>query len=137
MESTTESTGLVAAAAAAAAAAAPPAPAPSSYGCKHYRRKCELLSPCCNSYYTCRLCHDEIKYDAVLDPKKNPHRVNRHAVTRVKCLVCKLEQPSQQNCSGCGVVMGEYFCSICNFFDDTARGQWHCEVCEATDLRDS
>jgi zinc finger-like protein len=28
-------------------------------GCKHYRRRCMLVAPCCDTPYVCRLCHDE------------------------------------------------------------------------------
>ena len=107
-----------------------PRPAPvAELGCAHYKRKCALLAPCCNTYFTCRFCHDAEKYEAVLDPKKL-HRVDRHAVTTIKCLACGRVQPSQQTCEGCGVCMGAYYCSICNFFDDdTSKGQWHCDEC--------
>jgi RING finger/CHY zinc finger protein 1 len=30
-----------------------------SYRCKHYKRKCEKMAPCCKKYYRCRLCHNE------------------------------------------------------------------------------
>ena len=40
------------------------APAPveggaDSGGCKHYRRKCDVLAPCCQRYFCCHMCHDE------------------------------------------------------------------------------
>lgn len=25
-------------------------------------------------------------------------------------------------CSGCGIVMGEYFCEVCRFYDDEVMG---------------
>ena len=28
-------------------------------GCRHYRRRCMLVAPCCDKPYVCRLCHDE------------------------------------------------------------------------------
>ena len=31
---------------------------PFSYGCKHYLRRCKIVSPCCNEIYSCRLCHN-------------------------------------------------------------------------------
>lgn len=30
------------------------------FGCKHYKRNCKLLAPCCNKLYTCIRCHDEL-----------------------------------------------------------------------------
>lgn len=29
-------------------------------GCKHYKRNCKLVTPCCNKLYTCIRCHDEV-----------------------------------------------------------------------------
>lgn len=28
-------------------------------GCKHYKRRCMLVAPCCDTPHVCRLCHDE------------------------------------------------------------------------------
>lgn len=28
-------------------------------GCSHYARKCKLYAACCDSYVSCRFCHDE------------------------------------------------------------------------------
>jgi iron-sulfur cluster repair protein YtfE (RIC family) len=37
-------------------------------GCKHYRRKCKLIAPCCGRAYVCRLCHDDAVQEAhILD----------------------------------------------------------------------
>ena len=88
-----------------------------------------MLAPCCNEYYTCRLCHDAVRFDAVLDPRKNPHKMDRHAVRTLKCLVCGEVQPAHQQCSSCGVTFGAYWCPVCNFADNTARGQFHCDGC--------
>lgn len=44
-------------AAASQAVLAPAAEVP--LGCKHYKRKCKLIAPCCKQAFTCRLCHDE------------------------------------------------------------------------------
>ena len=104
------------------------------FGCEHYKRKCELLAPCCNEYYVCRVCHDDVKDDGEPDIKK-AHKMDRAAVKTVRCLVCRLEQPSARVCAGlsCGIVLGEYFCSKCNLFDDTglteARALFHCDAC--------
>jgi hypothetical protein len=29
-------------------------------GCKHYKRGCKILADCCNKFFPCRLCHDDI-----------------------------------------------------------------------------
>jgi len=42
-------------------------------------------------------------------------------VLQVICSVCDTEQPAAQVCSNCGVNMGEYFCSICIFYDDDVK----------------
>jgi hypothetical protein len=39
-------------------------------------------------------------------------------MVQVICSLCSHEQDVQQVCENCGVCMGEYFCSICKFFDD-------------------
>lgn len=37
-------------------------------GCKHYRRKCKLIAPCCGRAFVCRLCHDDAVQEAhILD----------------------------------------------------------------------
>ena len=30
-------------------------------GCKHYRRRCKLVAPCCGEVFWCRHCHNEVK----------------------------------------------------------------------------
>lgn len=38
------------------------------HGCRHYRRRCKLISPCCGEVVWCRLCHDEAtKADPLID----------------------------------------------------------------------
>ena len=31
------------------------------HGCKHYRRRCKLVSPCCGEVFWCRHCHNDVK----------------------------------------------------------------------------
>ena len=40
------------------------------HGCKHYARRCRIISPCCSETFDCRLCHDEVKLDGARDVKK-------------------------------------------------------------------
>ncbi|KAF8015052.1 hypothetical protein BT93_H0750 [Corymbia citriodora subsp. variegata] len=65
-----------------------------------------------------------------LSNPKDYHELVRHDVKRVICSVCDTEQEAAQVCSKCGVIMGEYFCGICKFYDDeTEKRQFHCEQC--------
>ena len=50
----------------------------------------------------------------------------------VECGVCGLRQPVSQTCinTECGTCFGEYFCRICNFFDDDlSKEPFHCDGC--------
>ena len=31
------------------------------HGCKHYRRRCRMVAPCCGEVFWCRHCHNELK----------------------------------------------------------------------------
>ena len=31
------------------------------HGCKHYRRRCRMVAPCCGEVFWCRHCHNEVK----------------------------------------------------------------------------
>lgn len=99
-----------------------------TYGCEHYSRKCKLVSPCCDTVYTCRLCHDDEQFYPVFDPKQK-HKLDRFKVQEVVCINCNEKQPVSNNCNKCGITFGNYFCDICNLFDDTDKGQYHCDKC--------
>lgn len=88
-------------------------------GCKHYRRNCQIIAPCCNNKYSCRVCHDE----------QEDHRINRFDIKRIICLNCNNEQGVQKYCDFCDTSFGFYFCEICCFFDDTNKQQFHCDKC--------
>jgi len=48
----------------------------------------------------------------------------------VVCSQCQATQRVSKNCIECGNVFGEYFCAVCNFFDDdTSKRVFHCEGC--------
>ncbi|KAL5701432.1 RING-type E3 ubiquitin transferase [Ranunculus cassubicifolius] len=79
------------------------------HGCNHYKRRCKIRAPCCDTIFPCRHCHNE---------------------ATVICSVCDTEQQGARVCSQCGVNMGEYFCDICKFYDDDIeKGQFHCNDC--------
>ncbi|XP_011304250.1 RING finger and CHY zinc finger domain-containing protein 1 [Fopius arisanus] len=88
-------------------------------GCSHYRRKSQLVTPCCNKVYTCRFCHDE----------EETHTLNRKAITELVCISCRIRQPVGITCKYCGQRFGRYSCLKCNLFDDEDKGQFHCDAC--------
>lgn len=91
-----------------------------SRGCSHYTRNCALLAPCCNTFYTCRICHDDA----------SNHELNRHSVKHVKCLLCEEVQPVARECRKCGTLFAEYFCPTCRLYSDLERSPiFHCSDC--------
>ncbi|KAG8500974.1 hypothetical protein CXB51_003072 [Gossypium anomalum] len=99
------------------------------FGCSHYRRRCKIRAPCCDEIFDCRHCHNDAKNSIEIDPFDR-HEVPRHDIKRVICSLCDREQDVQQYCINCGVCMGKYFCSKCNFFDDdVSKKQYHCDEC--------
>ncbi|KAE8692502.1 PGPD14 isoform 3 [Hibiscus syriacus] len=99
------------------------------FGCSHYRRRCKIRAPCCNEIFDCRHCHNESKNSMEVD-LFHRHEVPRHDIKRVICSLCDMEQDVRQHCINCGVCMGKYFCSKCNFFDDDVlKNQYHCDEC--------
>ena len=97
--------------------------------CKHYQRHCSIITPCCNKKYACRLCHDEEEYENQMDYKKS-HQINRHAIEKIVCDNCNTEQPKSNECIKCKTIFGEYYCDICNFYDnDLSKGLFHCNKC--------
>merc|ERR1712223_1048212 len=52
------------------------------YFCKHYKRKCMFVTPCCNGLYRCRFCHDEAE----------DHTLTREDVVTIECCDCKHRQ---------------------------------------------
>ncbi|KAL2515948.1 zinc ion binding [Forsythia ovata] len=92
-----------------------------AFGCKHYKRNCKILTPCCNKLYTCIRCHDD----------ETDHSVDRKAIMKMMCMKCLVLQPIAPKCStlSCdGFSMGRYYCRICKLFDDD-RQIYHCPYC--------
>ena len=97
--------------------------------CEHYKRNCSIISPCCDKQYNCRLCHDINEYDNNSDPKKM-HKINRFEIKEIVCNICKIRQNISNKCINCNIKFGEYYCSICNYFDDDiSKKQFHCDKC--------
>lgn len=84
--------------------------------------RCQLLSPCCERWVGCRLCHDE--------DETCLQKLDRKKVNNLKCVICGTIQPVSGTCTGCGVSFGRYSCLICRHFDDDiSKQQYHCEGC--------
>ena len=89
--------------------------------CGHYIRGCQFVSPCCGNIVRCRICHD----DNYLD-----HELNRYKVNEIVCNKCSLHQIVSNNCIGCGIEFGKYFCNHCRLYECNAnRNIYHCDKC--------
>ena len=88
-------------------------------GCKHYARKVRLVAACCGAAHVCRFCHDE----------SEDHTIDRYATKEMICMRCSARQPSAKECRECGDVVARYFCSVCNFWDDSGNDVYHCPFC--------
>lgn len=88
-------------------------------GCRHYKRRCQIVAPCCNQAFTCRFCHDDA----------SDHTVNRYAVKEMICTECSTRQPVNDKCVNCSTVMAKYHCRVCNLFDNSSVAIYHCPFC--------
>ncbi|XP_074343999.1 zinc finger protein BRUTUS-like At1g74770 [Apium graveolens] len=96
-------------------------PEKQTYGCKHYKRNCKLVSSCCDTLYTCYKCHDKVA----------DHFMDRKSTTKMMCMRCLIIQPVGPTCStpSCNnLSMASYYCKICKLFDDE-RQIYHCPYC--------
>jgi zinc finger-like protein len=58
------------------------------------------------------------------------HTIDRYATREMVCMACSARQPSAKECRECGVTVARYFCSVCNFWDDSEdRDVYHCPFC--------
>lgn len=87
--------------------------------CEHYTSNCLVRFGCCQSFHSCRLCHD----------KAEKHKANRYEIDQMLCTFCNTLQAKSKFCSGCFKAMSKYFCSRCNLWDDPREGIFHCEKC--------
>jgi RING finger and CHY zinc finger domain-containing protein 1 len=87
--------------------------------CEHYKRKCDILSPCCSKWTRCRFCHDE---NMLCDIK-----FNRFNVSKIRCIECNHEQDISNKCKKCAISFSESFCAICKVW--TNDKIFHCNDC--------
>jgi hypothetical protein len=61
-------------------------PAPeANAACVHYERNCNIVAPCCNRVFGCRICHDELSLQG------HPP-MNRFMIREVVCKNCSMRQ---------------------------------------------
>ena len=99
--------------------APPPAPVlpaaeQANVACVHYERNCNIVAPCCQRVFGCRICHDELS-----DPGHAP--MNRFLIQQVVCKNCNTQQAVSNQCIQCQTTFGEYFCGICNLWMSMVR----------------
>lgn len=96
--------------------------------CEHYKRKCKLISNCCNKEYDCRLCHDKIEYEENIT--ESAHKLDRKSTKLIVCLDCKKIQNISNNCINCKIKFSEYFCKECILYDGLSKNIFHCDKCK-------
>jgi RING finger/CHY zinc finger protein 1 len=98
-------------------------------GCSHYRRRCKIVSPCCDEVFWCRHCHNQVHAEDEPEVEKQ-HTLERRKVQEVVCAMCDVRQKIADHCCACGVAFGAYVCLECSFFDDDLdKRQFHCGAC--------
>ena len=93
--------------------------------CVHYERRCNIVAPCCNKIFGCRVCHDE------MTPPPGHGAMDRFAVREIVCKDCKTRQPTSNRCinPNCAIQFGEYHCDVCNLWMVQSKRPFHCEDC--------
>lgn len=100
----------------------------ASIGCEHYQRKIEIYATCCQKWFSCHICHNEV----------SDHPIDRHLIQNIKCLLCQTEQKSNLYCinSKCELNNEQhkpfchYACTICGLYsNDTDKQIYHCHGC--------
>jgi len=95
----------------------------STKTCKHYRRNCDIETPCCDKWYACRICHDEAE---------SGHTLVRASTKRMRCRLCSLVQPVSSGCANkeCEWKSTRYYCERCRLWEDNPEKLiYHCEGC--------
>lgn len=98
-------------------------PDKKSFGCKHYSLNCLFFANCCDKWFSCRFCHDEV----------SDHQVNRHETRHCICILCGTVQVASSKCCNavCGIVLAKYYCDKCKFWDNSpTKHLYHCDKCK-------
>jgi len=87
--------------------------------CKHYDIQCIILSPCCNKWVGCRLCHNEAQLCE--------NEFDRFKINKIKCKKCLKVQNKSNKCENCNTKFANNYCTKCNVW--TNENIFHCEDC--------
>lgn len=87
--------------------------------CTHYESNLKVYAKCCNEYFDCHLCHNDIK----------DHKMNRKTINKVLCIKCNTENKLTNECSNCNIQFGKNFCNICNIWCSKKKDRFHCNSC--------
>ena len=104
-------------------------------GCTHYRRRCQIQAPCCQQFFSCHACHDELVSRTLTGCSHEMKGTTeglagRYLVEKVRCSCCNYVQPVAASCAQCGIDFAEYFCAECKLFTSPgASGVFHCAEC--------
>jgi RING finger and CHY zinc finger domain-containing protein 1 len=96
-------------------------------GCKHYGRKCSIVSPCCGEIFQCRLCHDDAQYYSESN-HVNDHQVDRFDIKEIVCDECDEYQLVSNECVNCKIQFANYFCGVCRLYSEKDNIN-HCDKC--------
>lgn len=88
--------------------------------CKHYNTKLIIYAECCNKYYDCKKCHNEVNPD---------HKVKNKNIKKIKCLRCNTENPYGNFCYNCCDTISKYSCLKCGLWNDKKINYYHCNKC--------
>lgn len=89
-------------------------------GCKHYKRLCKIIAPCCKKSYHCQVCHDE----------NEKHKVKNDLIKEIICNLCNSKQKISNSCINCKIMFGLYFCKQCVLWCNNNTDIFHCKVCK-------
>ena len=117
----------------------------AAVSCIHYERKCNIVAPCCQRAFGCRLCHDDImshpstmsnsntnatKHNNNSSNTKCKIPMDRYAISQIICKACHTLQSSKTNvCLHCQIPFAEYHCAICNIWMSNTQSPFHCSKC--------
>ena len=111
--------------------------------CIHYENNCDIISPCCNRIFGCRVCHDDcisnmsmMSTSTTTTATTTPtttcgiRTMDRFAITQIVCRNCRTKQSSNtNNCIVCNIRLSEYHCNICNIWMTNTASPFHCGKC--------